>query len=110
MGQLHDRMRDDLTLKGYSLHTQNRYLRCARTFARHFMRSPEQMGEKEIREFLLHLVRDRKVSAATQDQYVNAIKFLYSVTLKRPFRSGEYPRSRSIPPAEKYTFKLSPPD
>ena len=84
MGELHDRMREDLILKGYSPHTQNGYLRCARTFARHFMRSPEQMGEQEIREFLLHLVRDRKVSAATQDQYVNAIKFLYSVTLKRP--------------------------
>ena len=84
MGELHDRMREDLILKGYSPHTQNGYLRCARTFAKHFMRSPEQMGEQEIREFLLHLVRDRKVSAATQDQYVNAIKFLYSVTLKRP--------------------------
>ena len=83
MGKLHDRMRDDLILKGYSPHTQNGYLRCVRTFARHFMRSPEEMGEQEIREFLLHLVRDRKVSAATQDQYVNAIKFLYSVTLKR---------------------------
>ena len=84
MGELHDKMRDDLILKGYSPHTQNGYLRCARTFAKHFMRSPEEMGEQETREFLLHLVQVRKVSAATQDQYVNAIKFLYSVTLKRP--------------------------
>jgi integrase/recombinase XerD len=84
MGKLHDRMRQDLILKAYSHHTQDSYLRCARAFVRHFMRSPEEMGEEEIREFLLHLVRDRKVSAATQDQYVNAIKFLYSVTLKRP--------------------------
>ena len=45
-------------MKGYSPQTQNGYLRCARTFARHFMRSPEEMGS-------------------------NAVKFLYSVTLKR---------------------------
>ena len=42
------------------------------------------MGEKEVRDFLLHLVRDRKASPATQDMYVNALKFLYTVTLKRP--------------------------
>ena len=42
------------------------------------------MGEQEIRDFLLHLVRDRKASPATLDMYVNALKFLYNVTLKRP--------------------------
>ena len=42
------------------------------------------MGEQEVRDFLLHLVRDRKASPATQDMYVNALKFLYTVTLKRP--------------------------
>ena len=42
------------------------------------------MGEKEVRDFLLHLIRDCKASPATQDMYVNAFKFLYTVTLKRP--------------------------
>lgn len=84
MGKLHDRMKEDLLLKAYSPHTQSAYLRCARHFARHYMRSPEEMGEKEIRGFLLHLVRDRKAAPATQDMYVNALKFLYNITLKRP--------------------------
>jgi site-specific recombinase XerD len=42
------------------------------------------MGEQEVRDFLLHLVRDRNASPATQDMYVSALKFLYVVTLKRP--------------------------
>ena len=42
------------------------------------------MGEQEIRGFLLHLVRDRQASPATLDMYVNALKFLYNITLKRP--------------------------
>ena len=84
MGKLHDQMREDLLLKAYSPHTQNSYLRCARHFASHYMRSPQEMGEKEVRDFLLHLIRDRKASPATQDMYVNALKFLYTVTLKRP--------------------------
>ena len=84
MGKLHDRMQEDLLLKAYSPHTQRAYLRCARHFASHYMRSPEDMGEQEIRDFLLHLVRDRKASPFTMGTYVNAIKFLYAVTLKRP--------------------------
>lgn len=84
MGKLHDRMEGDLILKAYSPHTQKAYLRGARHFARHYMRSPQEMGEQEVRDFLLHLVRDRNASPATQDMYVNALKFLYAVTLKRP--------------------------
>jgi site-specific recombinase XerD len=84
MGKLHDQMKEDLLLKAYSPHTMRNYLRCARHFAAYYMRSPEEMGEQEVRGFLLHLLRDRKASPATLDMYVNALKFLYNVTLKRP--------------------------
>jgi len=84
MGKLRDQMKADLSLKGYSPHTQRAYLRCAREFARHFMRSPGEMGEEELRAFLLHLVEERKVSAGVHGMYVNALKFLYRITLKRP--------------------------
>ena len=84
MGKLHDQMKEDLLLKAYSPHTIRNYLRCARHFARHYMRSPEEMGEQEVRDFLLHLVRKRQASPATLDMYVNALKFLYNITLKQP--------------------------
>jgi integrase/recombinase XerD len=94
MGKLRDRMREDLILKAYSPHTQDGYLRCVRQFAKHYMRPPEEMGEREIREFLFHLAQERKVSAFTQDQYVNALKFLYSVTLKRPEEVKDIPHPK----------------
>jgi integrase/recombinase XerD len=84
MGKLRDQMREDLILRAYSPHTQEGYLRCVQQFAKYHMRPPQEMGEREIRDFLFHLAQERKVSAFTQDQYVNALKFLYSVTLKRP--------------------------
>ena len=84
MGKLHDRMQEDLLLKAYRPHTQKAYLRCARHFASHYMRSPEEMGEQEVRDFLFYLVRDRKASPSTLGMYVNALKFLYNITLKRP--------------------------
>ena len=52
MGRLHDRMAEDLTLRNFSPATRRNYLLYARKFAGFFMRSPEDMGEAEIRQFL----------------------------------------------------------
>jgi integrase/recombinase XerD len=84
MGLLRDKMEGDLTLKGFSLNTQSCYLRCARHFAEHYRRSPALMGEREIKDYLLHLVKEKDASPATHRMYVASLKFLYTVTLNRP--------------------------
>ena len=53
MGQLRDRMEADLRLTGYSASTRKIYLCYARLFAKHFMRSPAEMGEAEERGLLI---------------------------------------------------------
>ena len=68
MGQLRQRIEADLKLAGYSPSTKKIYLLYARLFAKHFMRSPEEMGEAEIRVFVLHLVEERRISAQTYRQ------------------------------------------
>ena len=68
MGQLHDRMETDLKLAGYSPSTRKIYLLYARRFAAHFMRSPDEMGAEEVRQFMLHLVENRRVSRETLRQ------------------------------------------
>jgi site-specific recombinase XerD len=84
MGMLREKMLEDLRLRNRSAITQRCYLGCARRFAEHFGRSPAQLGEREIREFLLHLVDEKDVSPATHHQHVAALRFLYTVTLRRP--------------------------
>ena len=84
MGQLRDRMEADLKLAGYSPSTRKIYLLYARLFAKHFKRSPEEMGEAEIRAFMLHLVEKRRVSPGTYRQVRSALRFLYFQTLRRP--------------------------
>jgi hypothetical protein len=54
MGQLRDRMEQDLKLKGVSPATIRNYLIYCRKFAAFYMRSPEQLGAAEVRAFLLH--------------------------------------------------------
>ena len=52
MGQLRARMEQDLKLKGFSPATIRNYLLYCRKFAAFYMRSPEELGEAEVRSFL----------------------------------------------------------
>ena len=84
MGKLRDQMIEDLQLRDYARKTCKAYVDCARAFVAYHRRPPEQMGELEIRQFLMHLVETKKVGPATRKMHVAGIKFLYEVTLRRP--------------------------
>lgn len=84
MGRLRDQMKADLELRRYSASTIDNYLRCACRFAAFYMRSPEELGEAEVRAFLLHQVQVRQVHVSMHKMYVAALKFLYRTTLGRP--------------------------
>lgn len=96
MGELRSRMEADLRLRRRSASTQRLYLRCARDFAAYHGRSPAGMGEREVREFLTHLVEVRRVSSSTQGVYAAALGFLYGITLRRPEMWGLIPRPRIV--------------
>lgn len=84
MGILRERMETDLELRNFRPGTQAVYLRCARKLAEHYWRSPRELGEEEVRGYLLHLRQVRGLSPSTLRTYCAAVKFLYEVTLGRP--------------------------
>jgi len=82
--KLLDETRDVLRLKHYSLRTERSYCDWIERFIRfHDLRHPKEMGAAEITEFLTHLARIGNVSAATQNQALSAILFLYQQVLKQ---------------------------
>jgi site-specific recombinase XerD len=83
MGKLRDQMLVDLQLRGATQRTQEIYLREAGNLAKYFNRSPAELGEDELKEYLLHLINERHLSTGTYRFYVAALKFLYRTTLKR---------------------------
>jgi integrase/recombinase XerD len=95
MGHLSDRMAEDLRLAGYSRSTGRIYLHYARNFVKHFMRPPTEMGEREVRTFLLHLLDTRKLSHEAYRQCHAALRFLYTVTLRRGFEVKWIPPKRA---------------
>jgi len=52
------------------------------------------MGGKEIAAFLTYLAMERKVSASTQNQALNALVFLYKKVLKIPMYNFDFKRAR----------------
>jgi integrase/recombinase XerD len=97
MGQLRDRMEQDLKLRGVSPATIRNYLLYCRKFAAFFMRSPEQLGATEVREFLLHEIEVEQLAYASYRQVYAALKFLYSVTLGRPGEVSHLPFPKRQP-------------
>lgn len=83
MGQFKQKMIEDLQLRRYAPSTCEQYVACARSFVAYHMRPPTQLDERDVRRFLLHLVLERRVGAATQKMHVAGIKFLYEHTLGR---------------------------
>jgi site-specific recombinase XerD len=83
MTPLRQRFIDDLRVRNYARRTIDTYVSRVACFARHFGRSPELLGPNEVRDFQLHLLRQR-VSWSGFNQAVCALRFLYGTTLGRP--------------------------
>jgi integrase/recombinase XerD len=78
---LRQRMIDDMRMRNLSTNTQDAYVRVVAAFAKHFHRSPDQLGPDHVREYLLLLIR-RKVAWSTYNVARCALHFFYRVTLK----------------------------
>ena len=82
--KLLEQTRDVLRLKHYSLRTERSYCDWIKRFIHfHQLRHPKEMGAEDISAFLTHLARVGNVSAATQNQALSALLFLYQQVLKQ---------------------------
>lgn len=84
MGQLRERMREDLTMRGMSAATHASYLMYAGAFVAHFMRPASELGSEHVRAWVLHLLATVGRKAATVNVAIAALRFLFGTTLKRP--------------------------
>lgn len=69
-------------------------------FARHFNKSPEELGPKHIREYQLYLLEKKKCSWSHFNLTVCALRFLYRITLNKDWVVSRIPfprRERKLP-------------
>lgn len=79
---LRQRMRDDMLMRGLGPHTRQDYIRHVRRFAAFLGRSPDTATSEDIRRFQLHQ-HESGVGPATINSTVSALRFFFTVTLKR---------------------------
>jgi integrase/recombinase XerD len=83
MTPLRRRMIEDMQIRNLAPRTQACYIEQVGRFARHFRKSPELLGPTEIRAWQIYLAADKRLAASSISVAVAALRFLYTVTLRR---------------------------
>lgn len=91
MGELRDRMERDLVVRGLSENTCRVYLAAVKGLAAYYRRPPDQLTDAEVREYQLHLIRERKLAWNSCRVAVFGLRFFYRVTLGRPWDAMQIP-------------------
>jgi integron integrase len=86
--KLLEQLRTRIRARNYSMRTERAYCFWVKRYIYfHGKRHPEEMGEPEIQAFLNHLATEKNVAAASQNQALAALLFLYREVLKRDMPS-----------------------
>jgi site-specific recombinase XerD len=76
-------MTEDMQVRNLALNTQTSYVQQVSLFARHFDKSPEQLGPEDIRAYQVYLTNEKKLAPGSVLIAVAALRFLYKVSLKK---------------------------
>ena len=94
MTPLRQRMNDELLARNYAPGTVTNYLHHIAGYAKFFNTSPDLLDLDAVRDYSVHLLHERKLSAESANQFVSAAKFLYLEVLDLPWGQEQFPRAR----------------
>lgn len=83
MTPLRQQMIEDMQLRGLAKRTQEAYVRAADGLAAYYRKSPAEVSEAELRQYLLYLKNEKQVATSTWVQVMSGLKFLYQHTLRQ---------------------------
>ncbi len=78
-------LRRELTFRKYSPKTIKAYIHYNRDFLQKSKKSPQQVTNGDIKDYLSHLAEERGVSTSTFNGAINALKFYYGIVLEKKF-------------------------
>lgn len=83
MGVLRTRMEHDLIVRGRSERTREAYLHAVAELARYYRRPPDQLTDREVQQYLLYLIQERRLAWSSCRVAVAGLRFFYEITLGR---------------------------
>lgn len=105
MSELRNKMKIEMQLRGYSPNSIEKYIYNISNFAKFYNKSPELLGEKEIREYLHYCITEKKLCEGTVNFYNACLKFFYTKVLHRQWNMDNLPRAKK---RKKLPVVLSP--
>lgn len=94
MSKLRKRMLEELQRRNYSPETIRAYLYTVEDFSRYFGKSPDKLGQEDLRRYQLYLLHERKLAVNTIVGRIAALRFFFVKVLRRPYRQIDlvYPK------------------
>ena len=83
MTTLRQKLIDEIQLRGFSIHTQDSYIRSVAGLAGFYHRPPDQINDEEIKTYLLHLLRVKQLAVSSLIVAVSGLRFFYRHVLQR---------------------------
>lgn len=83
MSELRQRLIDALQVRGRSPRTLEAYVGWVAQLSRYYRKSPHLVSEEQCQQYLLHLIRERRLARSSVNQASCALRFFYSVVLSR---------------------------
>lgn len=93
-------MSQDLQLLGRAKRTHDGYLREVRKLACHYRKSPDQLTQQQVADYLLYLINDKSFAPGTLRVAYSGIKFFYTVTCPRDWdvlKKLKVPKQKTLP-------------
>jgi integrase/recombinase XerD len=81
--ELRQKMSEDLQLTGKAKRTHDGYIRAIRQLSDFACCSPDQVSERHVRQFFLHLKNDRQFAYGSLRVALSGVKFFFTHTCKR---------------------------
>lgn len=89
-----EKMMLDMDLRGMSESTCESYIRRTAIFIKDIEKDVEVIKPEDIRNYVIYLKHDKKLSLGTINAYISAFKFFYSITLEKEWDANKVPRMR----------------
>jgi site-specific recombinase XerD len=93
MSPLRQKFIDEMKLRNFSVATVSSYTGAVAALAGHYHRSPDKISEQEIKQYLLFLTEEKKLTYSTCNVAISAFKLFYNdilgqgkILLKIPLR------------------------
>jgi site-specific recombinase XerD len=89
-----EKMLEELERRNYSQTTVRAYRMTICDLERYLKTPADQLEPEQVREYQVHLFRDRKLAANTVNQRTGALRFFFIKTLRKPWSLDDTPYPR----------------